>query len=275
MADSPAASGERRRAIKVIPAVDIMDGKVVRLYKGDPNKKTIYGDSPAEAARRWESEGADMLHVVDLDATLGSGNNADAVRGVVDAVSIPVQVAGGLRTVRAAVDAAGAGADRIVVGTLAFSDRESLAALVRELGPQRVVVSADHLDGRIVTRGWQSNTGLDMIESVASLHREVGVTQYLLTSVGRDGTLQGPDTSYMGRACRISGDIDVIASGGISHERDVAAVRDAGAWGVILGRALYDGRITIPSAKRMARRGPPADEGEGEKEKEEGDPQRP
>ncbi len=272
MADSPGAAGGRRRAIKVIPAVDIMDGKVVRLYRGDPNRKTVYGDSPAEAARRWESEGADMLHVVDLDATLGSGSNADAVRGVVDAVSIPVQVAGGLRTVRAAVDAAGAGADRIVVGTLAFSDRESLAALVRELGPQRVVVSADHLDGRIVTRGWQSNTGLDMIESVASLHREVGVTQYLLTSVGRDGTLQGPDTSYMGRACQISGGIDVIASGGISHERDVAAVGDAGAWGVILGRALYDGKITIPAAKRMARGGPATD---GNGEEEEGDPQRP
>lgn len=271
MADGPAAA-EGRRAMKVIPAVDIMGGKVVRLYRGDPNRKTVYGDSPAEAARRWESEGADMLHVVDLDATLGSGSNADAVRGVVDAVSIPVQVAGGLRTVRAAADAAAAGADRIVVGTLAFSDRESLAALVRELGPQRVVVSADHLDGRIVTHGWQSTTGLDMVESVESLHREVGVTEYLLTSVGRDGTLQGPDTSYMGRACRISGGIDVIASGGISHERDVAAVRDAGAWGVILGRALYDGRITIPAAKREARRGPPAD---GNGEREEGDPQRP
>ena len=271
MASGAAAAEGRRRAIKVIPAVDIMGGKVVRLYKGDPSKKTVYGDDPAEAARRWESEGADMLHVVDLDATLGSGRNTDAVRGVVDAVSIPVQVAGGLRTVRAAADAAAAGADRIVVGTLAFSDRESLAALVRELGPHRVVVSADHLDGRIVTRGWQSSTGLDMIESVESLHREVGVTEYLLTSVGRDGTLQGPDTSYMGRACRISGGINVIASGGISHERDVAAVRDAGAWGVILGRALYDGKITIPAAKRRAQHGGPSADGKGK----EGDPQRP
>lgn len=239
--------------MKVIPAVDIMGGKVVRLYKGDPRRKTIYGDSPVEAALRWEADGADMLHVVDLDATLGSGSNREAVRSVADAVSIPVQVAGGLRSVQAATDAA-AVADRIVVGTLAFTDAGALLRIVEELGPDRVVVSADHAGGAVMIRGWQDGAGMRMLDAVSGLHRTAGATEFLLTDVGRDGTLQGPDTAYLGRACGISpGGIRVTASGGISGPRDVSAVRDAGAWGVILGRALYDGMITIPGARQEAR----------------------
>lgn len=231
----------------VIPAIDIMAGQVVRLYKGDPNNKTVYGDDPAAVARQWEADGADMLHIVDLDATLGSGGNSDSVRQILDAVSIPVQVAGGLRSVESALKAAKT-ADRIVVGTLAFSDEQAVAKLSAELGPERVTVSVDHKNGEVVVRGWQSGTGVRMFDAV---HRmlECGITKFLLTNVERDGTMQGPDLEYLGQACRIDGyKADIIASGGISDSRDVCAVKDAGAWGVILGRALYEKTITIQGA---------------------------
>ena len=237
--------------MRVIPAVDIMGGKVVRLFRGDPNRVTTYGDDPVGMALQWERDGADMLHVVDLDATLGSGSNSGVIRDVAGAVSIPVQMAGGLRTVQAAADAADA-ADRIVIGTMAFTDRRSLLELADRLGPDRIVVSADHADGRIVIRGWQDGTDVCMLDAVRSLHGDASITEFLITNVGRDGTLQGPDTSYLAQACSISREINVIASGGISGAHDVSSVYGAGAWGVILGRALYDRRITVRDAKYAA-----------------------
>ncbi len=238
--------------IMVIPAVDIMGGRVVRLYKGDPTKKTVYNSDPAGTARRWEANGADMLHIVDLDATLGSGRNTDAISSILDSVSIPVQVAGGLRSVESALEASRT-ADRIVVGTLAFTDGDALAKLIDEIGHERVVVSADHRDGRIVTRGWQSDTEIIMGDAIESLAGGSGVTEFLLTNVSKDGTLEGPDLRYLEQACRIGGDgARIIASGGISRAGDIRSVMDHGAWGVILGKALYDGRITIPDARKEA-----------------------
>lgn len=234
---------------KIIPAVDIMGGMVVRLYRGDPSKKTVYGDDPVATALKWQEHGADMLHVVDLDATLGSGSNYDTVKRVADAVSIPVQVAGGLRSVQSAVDAAST-AERIVLGTLAFTDVKSLSRIVHEIGAERVVVSADHKNGSIVIRGWQDSTSVTVLDALTELSREAGITEFLITSVGTDGTLQGPDVSYLKEACGISDRLNIIASGGISGAGDVSLVSEAGAWGVILGRALYDQKMTISDAKK-------------------------
>ena len=234
---------------KIIPAVDIMDGMVVRLYRGDPNKKTIYGDDPVATALKWQEHGADMLHIVDLDATLGSGSNYDTVHKIVDAVSIPVQVAGGLRSVQSAIDVAST-AERIVLGTLAFTDVKSLSRIVDEVGADRVVVSADHKNGSIVIRGWQDSTSVTIRDALVDLSHEAGITEFLITSVATDGTLQGPDVSYLKEACSISNKLNIIASGGISSADDVSLVSNAGAWGVILGRALYDQKMTIPDAKK-------------------------
>ena len=235
---------------KVIPAVDIMDGMVVRLYKGDPNQKTIYGDDPVAMALQWQERGADMLHVVDLDATLGSGSNYNVVKDIASAVSIPVQIAGGLRSVQSAIDAASI-ADRIVIGTLAFTDRDSLLHIADEIGSSRIVVSADHYDGDIVIRGWQDSTGITMRNEVEALHRDAKISEFLITHVGTDGTLQGPDTKYLQQACDISEKLNIIASGGISRVDDVRLVSNVGAWGIILGRALYDNKITIHDAKKV------------------------
>lgn len=242
----------------VIPAIDVMGGNVVRLYRGDPKKMTVYGRDPVAVAKRWEACGAHMLHVVDLDATLGLGSNSKIVRSVADAVSIPVQVAGGLRSVPDALAAAKT-ANRIVVGTLAFTDAESLRHITDELGSDRVVVSADYdgSSGNVMIRGWQDSAGVAMLDAIREMHDGLGITEFLITNVGLDGTLQGPDTSYLGQACQISDDIHIIASGGISAAHDIPMVYDAGAWGVILGRALYDQKISIPEAldavSRMAK----------------------
>lgn len=230
----------------IIPAIDLMDGQVVRLYRGDPGRKTVYGDDPVAVALEWERQDADMLHLVDLDATLGRGNNHGVIRKILDAVSVPVQVAGGLRdveSVRATTDVA----DRAVIGTLAFENPDLLEDLRVSPGPDKIVISADHRNGKVVTRGWQNPTATGLIEAIEGF-LDMGFGDFLVTDVGRDGTLEGPELDYLGQACNIGARI--IASGGISGVEDVKQVMRAGASGVILGRAMYDRKITITEARR-------------------------
>ena len=224
-----------------IPAIDVMGGRVVRLYRGDPQKSTVYADSPARTARRWRDAGAAMLHIVDLDAALGRGSNSALVEEAARSVDIPVQVAGGLRTPESLGWALGF-AERAVVGTMAFEDGAALESAGREHGRSRIVVSADYSGGMIVTRGWQRGTGLGAAAAVEKLAAS-GFYDVLLTSVGRDGTMDGPDTELLGEACAVEG-ARIIASGGISGPGDVELVERAGASAVVLGRALYEGRVT-------------------------------
>lgn len=232
--------------MKVIPAIDLMDSQVVRLYKGDPRQKTVYSDDPVAVARDWEREGADMLHIVDLDATLGRGSNHPVVREIAGRVSVPVEVAGGLRSESAAAEAAGL-ADRIVVGTMAFQDRQALDRVASEVGRDRVVVSVDHVEGQIVVRGWQSGTGIGLLDAAREF-AAAGFSEFLLTDVGRDGTMQGPDLEFLEKVCQIKG-ANVIASGGISSIDDVQKVKERNAFGVILGKALYEKKVGIREAR--------------------------
>ena len=152
--------------MKIIPAIDLMDGKVVRLYKGNPKNKTIYSDNPVEIAKKWQSAGADILHVVDLDATLGSGENFKLIQEISQNISIPLQVAGGLRSeekITKVLDFA----SRVVIGTIAMQLKESeqeniLSDFIQTFGNDRIVISIDHIDGKIVTHGWQNTTDLDL-----------------------------------------------------------------------------------------------------------------
>ncbi len=230
--------------MKIIPAIDIMDGQVVRLKKGDPAQKTVYGSDPMGTAKKWQEAGADMLHVVDLDATLGLGSNTDVVRGIASQAGITVQAAGGLRDEETAIRMA-ASAPRVVLGTLAFRDRRALGRLLGELGPERVVVSVDHIGGYIAVKGWQEKTTILLHDAMRDL-TGMGITEFLLTDVGRDGMLKGPDMKSLEAACRF--DANIIASGGISGIDDVRQVGRLGPYGVILGKALYDGRITVEEA---------------------------
>ena len=233
--------------MKVIPAIDIMDGKVVRLYKGDPAQKTIYSDDPIEVAKRWEAAGADMIHLVDLDATLGIGSNLETIKGILESVSIPVEVAGGLREESLVIEMA-RHSKRVVLGTLAFTDKPLLKSLLSKLGPEKIVISVDHKDGQIVIHGWQKNIGVPLIPAINEF-LQMGFTEFLLTNVSRDGTLEGPDLEFLEQACRLP-NTNIIASGGISGVGDVADVKKRDAFGVILGKALYEKKISIEEAKK-------------------------
>ncbi len=235
--------------MKIIPSIDLMNGQVVRLYKGDPEHKTVYSNDPISIAKKWENAGADMIHLVDLDATLGLGNNFELIKKIVSCVSIPIEIAGGLRSESLILDSLDI-VNRVVIGTFAFKEPELLQKLLTKLGPEKIVISVDHKDGLIVTHGWQSTTDISLIDSMNEfLH--VGFTEFLLTNVNRDGTLQGPDLEFLKQACDLQ-KANVIASGGISNINDISKVKENNAWGVILGKALYENKITIEEAKKLS-----------------------
>ncbi len=233
--------------MKIIPAIDLMNGQVVRLYKGDPKQKTVYSDNPIEIAKKWEANGADMLHIVDLDATLGSGSNLSIIKKILEEISIPVEVAGGLRDESLILDVAKI-SSRVVIGTLAFKDKELVKKLLLSLGSEKIVISVDHKDGEIVTHGWQERTGIKIIDSIKEF-LEMGFTEFLLTNVNRDGTLEGPDLEFLEQACQLD-NANVIASGGISNVDDIIDVKEKNAFGVILGKALYENKISVEEAKK-------------------------
>ncbi|MEK0347035.1 MAG: 1-(5-phosphoribosyl)-5-[(5-phosphoribosylamino)methylideneamino]imidazole-4-carboxamide isomerase [Nitrosopumilus sp.] len=235
--------------MKIIPAIDLMNGQVVRLYKGDPKQKTVYSDNPVEIAKKWEANGADMLHIVDLDATLGIGSNLSIIKKILKEISIPVEVAGGLRDESLILDVVKI-SSRVVIGTLAFKDKELLKKLLLSLGPEKIVISVDHIDGEIVIHGWQDRTGIKLIKSIKEF-LEMGFTEFLLTNVSRDGTLEGPDLEFLEQACQLD-NVNVIASGGISNIADIKDVKEKNAFGVILGKALYENKISIEEAKKIA-----------------------
>ena len=234
--------------MKIIPAIDLMDGKVVRLVKGDPKNKTIYSDNPIEIAKKWEKAGADRIHVVDLDATLGRGSNLQIIKKIVQQVSVPIQVAGGLRNEDTISDAFSF-APKAVLGTFAFKNKEILPDILTKFGKDRIIISVDQLNGKIVIDGWQQTTGIDLISGVESFLK-LGFSEFLMTSVDRDGTLLGPDLESLKKVCEIQ-NAKIIASGGISNIQDTIAVKKCGAFGVILGKALYDGKISIEEVRAV------------------------
>jgi phosphoribosylformimino-5-aminoimidazole carboxamide ribotide isomerase len=235
--------------MKVIPAIDLMNGQVVRLYRGDPKQKTVYSNDPIKIAKKWEANGADMLHIVDLDATLGIGSNLEMIKKILKEITIPVEVAGGLRDESLILDVIKI-SNRIVIGTLAFKNKELLKKLLLSLSSEKIVISVDHMDGEIVIHGWQDKTGIKLIDSIKEF-LEMGFTEFLLTNVSKDGTMEGPDLEYLEQACNLD-NTNIIASGGISNVNDVKDVKEKNAFGVILGKALYENKITIEETKKIA-----------------------
>ena len=234
--------------MKIIPAIDLMEGKVVRLYRGDPKKKTIYSENPLEIAKKWESAGADMLHLVDLDATLGTGSNFELLKDIAESVKIPVEVAGGFRNEKI-VEEAIEFAQRVVIGTLAFKDKTVLDKLLKTYGNEKLVISVDHKDGLIVVNGWQQTTDVALIDAVNDFIK-MGFSEYLSSSIVIDGTLDGPDLESLKMVNEIK-NVNLIVSGGISNIEDIVKVKELDPFGVILGKALYENQVTIEEAKRI------------------------
>jgi phosphoribosylformimino-5-aminoimidazole carboxamide ribotide isomerase len=232
--------------MKVIAAVDIMGGSVVRLIKGDPANKTVYSSDPVETAKKWEAAGADMLHIVDLDAAFGNGNNVELVAKIAEVVKVSVQVAGGIRSPEKAEEML-TKASRVVIGTMAYSEPEAVRKLAKK-NPGRIIISIDQVDGNVMVKGWKESTGTKVADAISQFSA-MGVDEFLLTSVERDGTLQGPDIMTLAEAARSA---RIIASGGIASLEDIVKVRNAGCSSVILGKAIYDGRVSIERVKALA-----------------------
>lgn len=233
------------------PAIDIRGGQAVRLLQGDYERETAYDADPVDAAARWAGEGAEFLHVVDLDgAKAGEPRNLEAVARIAAAVRCPIQVGGGLRDL-AAIDAVLAtGAERVVIGTAALRDPRLLASALERHG-DRVVVSVDARDGKVALAGWLEVSDRDVAEAVAELG-ERGVSRFLCTAIEVDGTMEGPALTEL---ARIAGGTEakVIASGGVGtleHLRTLAAEGSSyrNLEGAIVGRALYERRFTVAEA---------------------------
>jgi phosphoribosylformimino-5-aminoimidazole carboxamide ribotide isomerase len=236
----------------LLPAVDILDGKAVRLTRGEFDAQTIYDEDPLEAAKRWAAEGARGLHIVDLDgAKTGAPSNLSHVERIAGELDLPIQVGGGLRTIDSVNAAIDAGATRVVLGTAAFSDVDFLDNAVESFG-NRVVVSVDARDGKLATSGWSEQTDLP-VEAVIERMTDRGVRRFVYSSIERDGMLAGPDLE----AARRVGDAvrgSFAYSGGIASLDDLRALvelRQVNLRRVIVGKALYEGRFTVAQAQAL------------------------
>lgn len=229
----------------IIPAIDIMGTRVVRLRKGISSDQTIYNGTPKDWAGRWSDEGARLIHVVDLDATLGLGENSKLIEQMIQSLPGSLQVGGGIRDLTTARHLLDIGARRIVIGTLAQSNPDSISSLLNEFGKDRIVVSLDYSSTEVMIGGWKEGSGKGLSSSLQSFQK-IGVHLFLLTCIERDGTLERPDLPTLSSARAMSDGI--IASGGIRDDADIINLRKIGVNGVIIGKSLYEGAISLKGA---------------------------
>lgn len=230
----------------VIPAIDLRGGRCVRLFRGDVAAETVYDADPVEVAERFQAEGARRLHVVDLDAARGEGSNRHIVREICRAVQIPVQLGGGLRTLDAVFAALEDGAARAILGTAAALNPGFVEEAVAHVG-DRVLVAVDVRDGRVAIHGWRE-LGPRVEEAIPAL-AAVGAPRFLVTSIQRDGTMDGPDLALYERVVQLT-DRPIIASGGVRVAEDVRALRELGLEAVVVGKALYAGTLRLEEVVR-------------------------
>ncbi len=228
----------------VIPAIDVRDGRCVRLLRGDPGSATVYGDDPVAMARRFEEAGASMLHVVDLDAALGDGDNRGVILSICEAVSIPVQTGGGLHELQDVDRVLALGASRAVLGTAAARDPGFVRSAVDRRG-DAIVVALDARDGRVMVRGWRDEAG--PLERFLPALDAAGAPRFLVTSIGSDGTLEGPDLALYRQVLELTSK-PFIASGGVATAADLPALAALGCEAVVVGKALYEGTLTLEDA---------------------------
>lgn len=235
----------------LLPAVDVRGGKAVRLVRGELSAETQYGE-PLEAALAFQDAGADWIHLVDLDAAFGTGNNQEILREVISKLSLKVELSGGIRDEETLARALATGCERVNLGTAALESPEWTASVISRFG-ERIAVGLDVRGRTLAARGWTKEGG-DLYETLERLDRE-GCARYVVTDVNKDGTLQGPNVELLKRVCEMT-DRPVIASGGVSSLDDLIKLRELAADGVegaIVGKALYAGAFTLEEALRVTR----------------------
>ena len=237
--------------MRIYPAIDIKDGQCVRLLKGRFDKITVYGNDPAEMAKKWESLGGEFIHVVDLDGALkGHGVNAEAIKRICESVSVPVQTGGGIRTMEDIEDKLACGISRVIIGTKAVSNPEFVKEAVERYG-DKIVIGIDAKDGMVAIEGWEKTSEFKAVEFAKKI-ADMGVKTIVYTDIATDGTLAGPNVDAMKEMVE-NVNIDVIASGGIGNIEHIKSLVPVGVEGVITGRALYTGDLDLAEAIEVGR----------------------
>jgi phosphoribosylformimino-5-aminoimidazole carboxamide ribotide isomerase len=238
----PGTDRRRLRQVLKIPAIDLIEGRCVRLFQGDYGRRTTYSTDPAEQARRFQAAGFPRVHVVDLEgARDGSGRNRLAIRRVVQGCRVPVQVGGGIRSDRDVDELLGLGAAYLILGTTALVEPDLVGRWIGRWSPERFIVSLDFRRGRLQTEGWTEEVDVDLDEVLERI-RGWGVAEVISTDVERDGTLAQPNyETYRLLVRRLSPAVTVVAAGGVSRPEHIRLLGDVGVRGVIIGRALYEG----------------------------------
>lgn len=235
--------------MQLYPAIDIKDGRCVRLTQGLFDRAKVYSDAPADMARLWVSKGASYLHLVDLDGALaGRSVNEPVIRGILDAVAVPVQLGGGIRSRETVRELLQMGVARVIIGTKAVERPEFLRELTEEFGAERIAAGIDARNGRAAVEGWEKvslRTAADLCRTM----KGYGVRHIVYTDIARDGMLTGPNVTATKRLMEETG-LDIIASGGVSCMADLEELDANGIRGVIIGKALYEGRIDLETAVR-------------------------
>ncbi|MGN6346350.1 MAG: HisA/HisF-related TIM barrel protein [Candidatus Nitrosocosmicus sp.] len=237
--------------MKSIAAIDLLNHQVVRLVKGKLDNITIYSKDPIEIAKRWKAEGADGLHIVDLDLALNTGKcNTELILKIVDLVDIPIQIAGGIRsinTINKLLDKNKL--IRIVLGTIAFKDPQIIKKITKKK-LCRTILAVDHNNENIMISGWKEFSGMKLFDAI-DLYHKLGIDNFLLTNIDKDGTLEGADIDTIVKINKIFKDIKIISSGGISDIIDIIKLRNIKCDAVILGKALYDNRLSINQVQKV------------------------
>jgi phosphoribosylformimino-5-aminoimidazole carboxamide ribotide isomerase len=232
--------------MQIIPAIDIMQGKCVRLVKGDPSRTKVYSNDPITIAQRWFGEGAKLIHIIDLDAALGIGNNIESIKKIVRNVSTNIQVGGGIHTFERAETLLNSNISRIIFGTHFVTNPELVKTVIRCFGASHVAIALDVKDGKGMVNGWKTSSEIDYL-NLARAADVLEVGAIICTSVEADGTLQGPAIDYITQLVeRVS--VPVIASGGVSTLEDLKNLARTGVIGTIVGAALYEEKFSLQEA---------------------------
>lgn len=236
-------SEEKTKDFIIYPAIDIIDGKCVRLSQGDYNKVKVYNGDPVEVARGFQEAGAKWIHVVDLDAAKsGTPQNQDIIKKIAEKTNLSVQTGGGIRNMEILERVAGSGIRRIILGTSAVNDREFTEKAIERYG-DKIAIGIDAKDGMVAVQGWTSSSGLSATE-LASEMKKAGAKTIIYTDISRDGMLSGTEINGLLKIISETG-LDVIASGGVSCMEDVIQAKNSGAAGIIIGKAIYEGKVDL------------------------------
>jgi phosphoribosylformimino-5-aminoimidazole carboxamide ribotide isomerase len=238
--------------MRIYPAIDIKDGNCVRLLQGRFSDVTVYGDNPADMAKKWESLGGEFIHVVDLDGALkGHGVNAQIIKEICESVNVPVQTGGGIRTMEDIEAKLACGINRVIIGTKAVSDSEFVKRAVEKY-KEKIVIGIDAKDGMVAIEGWEKTSEFTAVEFAKKM-ADIGVKTIVYTDIATDGTLAGPNIAAMTEMAS-SVDADIIASGGVGSIEHIKALIPTGVEGVIVGRALYTGNVDLKEAVELLKK---------------------